>query len=530
MPDFSYALPYASSRSPLVARNVVATSQPLAVQAGLKMLQAGGNAVDAALASAITLTVVEPTANGLGSDAFAIVWDGRELHGLDASGRAPAAWHSGMFAGHNAMPRRGWGSVTVPGAISAWVALSERFGCLPFEALFEPALSYAREGFLVSPHIASTWARIASSYDGQPGFRETFLLNGRAPRPGDVFKFPHIASSLEAIAKSRGAAFYSGQLAERMVTDAAKHHGVLTMGDLASHRAEWCGTLAARRKNLELHEIPPAAQGIAALIAFKILKYFEIETAAVDSAESLHLQIESMKLGLADTEAFVADRDIMNVSADALLDDDYIASRAACIDLEKAGDPGHGVPAAGGTVYVTTADAEGMMVSYIQSNYEGFGSGVVVPETGISLHNRGYGFSLDPVSPNFVSSSRRPYHTIIPGFVMNDGKPAMSFGIMGGPMQAQGHLQLLLRTMIYGQNPQSASDAPRWRIVGGRRIAIETGVGPAVIEKLAALGHVIQREPPEASWGFGGAQLICRIAEGYLAGSDHRKDGYAAGF
>jgi gamma-glutamyltranspeptidase/glutathione hydrolase len=319
-------------------------------------------------------------------------------------------------------------------------------------------------------------------------------------------------------------------LAELIVRHAAEHGGAMTLDDMATHQADWCDTLQAAYGDFTLHEIPPSTQGIAALVALKLLRHLGIEKYKPDTALALHLQIEAMKLALVDTDAFVADESAMTVSSAAMLDDAYIASRASLIDMARAGDPKAGAPTAGGTVYVATADASGMMVSFIQSNYEGFGSGVVVPDTGISLHNRGYGFSLDPTHPNVVAPRKRPFHTIIPGFVTRAGKPLMSFGIMGGPMQAQGHLQLLLRTLIYRQNPQAASDAPRWRLVSGRKVAIETGCELSVVEQLQAMGHEIQREPPEASWGFGGAQLICRVDGGYVAGSDHRKDGHAAGF
>jgi gamma-glutamyltranspeptidase/glutathione hydrolase len=530
MSPFSYEFPYRSQRSPVLARNVVATSQPLAAQAGLRMLLAGGNAVDAALAAAITLTVVEPTANGVGSDAFAILWDGKALHGLNASGRAPAAWTPECFSASASMPRRGWNAVTVPGAVSAWVALSERFGRLPFAALFEPAIGYARNGFHVSPLVASTWQRIYRNYVGQPGFDDAFLPGGAPPKAGDRFVLAPLADTLGAIAATRGEAFYKGALADTMVRHSAANGGALTAADLAEHRADWCGTLSADFGAFSLHEIPPNTQGIAALVALKILRRLGIERYAPDSPEGLHLQIEAMKLGLADTAAFVGDMDTMHLSSREMLDDAYIDRRAALVDPRRAGDPEAGAPKSGGTVYLAAADETGMMISYIQSNYEGFGSGVVVPGTGISLQNRGLGFSLADGHPNRVAPRKRPFHTIIPGFAMRNGSPTMAFGVMGGPMQAQGHVQLMLRTMVYGQNPQTASDAPRWRIIAGRTVAIETGTAPSTVSALEGLGHIVQREPPEASWGFGGAQLVCRIPGGYAAGSDHRKDGGAVGF
>jgi gamma-glutamyltranspeptidase/glutathione hydrolase len=363
-----------------VAENVVATSQPLAAQAGLSMLAQGGNAVDAALAAAITLTVVEPSGNGIGSDAFAILWDGSELHGLNASGRSPAAWTPERFAGRSAMPERGWEAVTVPGAVSAWVALSDRFGKLPFATLFEPAIRYAEEGFLVSPVIGTLWARAAPLLADQPGFAACFLPNGRAPIPGERFQSPGHARALRLIAETKGAAFYQGVLAEEIAHHAAQHGAAMTVEDLATHQADWCGTISRGFDDAVLHEIPPNGQGIAALMALGILEHTGLRDLDADAPLAWHLQVEAMKLALRDTEAFVADLDHMTgVTVADLLSDAYLAQRAKEIDPRRAQDIQPGAPKAGGTVYLTAADASGMMVSFIQSNYMGFGSGVVVP-------------------------------------------------------------------------------------------------------------------------------------------------------
>jgi gamma-glutamyltranspeptidase/glutathione hydrolase len=530
MNAMSFEQPYPSQRSPVLAQNVVATSQPLAAQAGLRMLLAGGNAVDAALAAAMALVVVEPTGNGLGSDAFAIVWDGTELHGLNASGRAPAAWTPDRFAKYEQMPLRGWDSATVPGAVSAWVALSDRFGKLSFAELLAPAISYAETGFPVSPVIAGQWARIAGNYAGQPGFDETFLPGGRVPTAGERFVNRDLAAGLRDIAETKGESVYTGAFAEALCRHAAKHGGALTMADLAAHETSWCGTIARGFGDWSVHELPPNTQGIATLMALGILGQLEMEQHAPDSADALHLQIEAMKLAFTDLAAHVGDPGDMPVDAAALLDDDYLPARAALIDPKRAGAFGAGAPLAGGTVYVATADAAGMMVSYIQSNYQGFGSGVVVPGIGASLNNRGAGFSLAPGHPNVVAPGKRPLNTIIPGFMMRRGEPFMSFGVMGGPMQAQGHLQMALRVALWGQNPQAASDAPRWRVIAGKQVAIEAGMDERLIAELAARGHEIVREAPDASWAFGGAQLVSRTASGYVAGSDHRKDGCAVGY
>ncbi|TVQ35517.1 MAG: gamma-glutamyltransferase family protein [Geminicoccaceae bacterium] len=531
MRPFDPAQPYPSRRSPVLAENVVATSQPLAARAGLDALAGGGNAVDAALAAAITLTVVEPTGNGLGSDAFAILWDGERLVGLNASGRAPRAWTAERFAGAERMPVLGADAVTVPGAVSAWVALSERYGKLPFERLFEPAIRYAESGYLVSPIIASLWQRSKERLEAQPGFAEAFLPNGRAPLAGERFRLPAMAASLQAIASSRGEAFYRGALAEQMVAWVQAHGGGLAVEDLAEHRADWVEPLARSGFGCTLHEIPPNGQGIAAQMALGILTHTAIADLEVDSVRALHLQLEAMKLAFADLDAHVADAAAMRFSAERLLDDAYLAARARLIDPARAGEPVHGVPGPGGTVYLAAADASGMMVSYIQSNYMGFGSGVVVPGTGISLQNRGAGFTLEAGHPNAVAPFKRPFHTIIPGFLSEpDGSPAMAFGVMGGPMQAQGHLQMLLRTRLWGQNVQAASDAPRWRLLGGRGVAMEPGLPASTYQGLEALGHEVVIEAPDEAFGFGGAQLIAKLDDGYVAGSDSRKDGQAVGF
>lgn len=519
--------PYPSQRMPVMAKNIVATSQPLAAQGGVQMLLKGGNAVDAALATAICLTVVEPTSNGIGSDAFCILWDGGELHGLNASGRSPGALTPERFSGRSEMPVDGWDSVTVPGCVSAWVALSEKFGTLPFETLFEPAIGYARDGFLVSPITAVSWGGQAEGFQKFPEFAKGFMPAGRAPRAGEVFRFPEQAQTLELIASTKGEAFYRGELAEKIVADAKRHEALLSEEDLATHSADWVGTISQRYKGLDVHEIPPNGQGLAALIALGILRHHDVSQYEVDSVESLHLQLEAMKLALADVYRYVSDPATMEMSVQDLLDDTYLFERAKRIDMKRAQDFKHGIPKGKSTVYLTSADEGGMMVSFIQSNYYGFGSGIVVPGTGISLQNRGYGFTLQKGHQNEVGGGKRPFHTIIPSFVTKGGEPLMSFGVMGGPMQAQGHVQMVLRTFDYGQNPQVASDAPRWRVLDGLNVAVEN-FSSKVLDELTALGHRVHKEA-EVS-GFGGAQLIYKTDGGYVAGSDRRKDGQAVGF
>ena len=525
---FDWDFPYASKRMPVIARNVVATSQPLAAQAGLRMLLKGGNAIDAAIGTAIALTVVEPTSNGIGSDAFVIVWDGNELHGVNGSGRSPSSWTYEKFAHLEKMPLRGWDSVTVPGAVSVWVELSRRFGRLPFEDLFEPAIQYAADGFPVAPKIASLWSSAPESYKNFPDFGKTFLPGGRAPEAGGIFSCQDQAKTLEEIANTSGESFYRGKLAERIADCSKRQGGSLSYEDLATHNADWVKPLFQNYRGFDLHELPPNGQGLAALIAVGILKHFDLRNHPVDSADSIHLQIEAMKLSFADVERHLAAPEYMSVDCDTLLDDDYLLSRAKLINMQKASFPSTGIPHDRGTVYLTAADSDGLMVSFIQSNFWGFGSGIVIPGTGISMQNRGYGFTLERGHPNQVDGGKRPYHTIIPGFVTGDGLPVISFGVMGGHMQPQGHVQMITRIIDYRQNPQTASDAPRWCLLEDMRVAVEPGFSPGVLDELSARGHNIVAGLPE--YTFGGAQLIYKIDDHYISASDHRKDGMAVGF
>jgi len=527
---FSWSFPYPSQRMPVLAKNVVATSQPLAAQAGLTMLARGGNAVDAGLAAAITLTVVEPTSNGIGSDAYAILWDGQRLVGLNASGRSPAGWTTERFAGQKSMPVLGWDSVTVPGCVSAWIALSRRYGKLPFEALFEPAVRYARESFMVSPITALSWARQAPTFKSFSEFCWTFLPKDRAPYAGERFYCPQQAETLEEIAATKGESFYRGALSERIALASRSDGGAMTEEDLAEHKCDWMDPISIDYRGYRLHEMPPNGQGIAALIALGLLRHHDVAALPPDSADSLHVQIEAMKLALADTWRNVTDLAAMEVTPAQMLDDGYLAARAKAIDMKRASaDPAPGIPKGGGTIYLTTADERGMMFSFIQSNYMGFGSGVVVPGTGVSLQNRGAGFTLKRGHPNDVGPRKRPFQTIIPGFVTREGEPVMSFGVMGGNMQAQGHVQMVVRLVDYKQNPQACSDGPRWIVNTDFTVSVEDEVPAAVKEELARRGHrIVPSDRPQ--FGFGGAQLIHRLDDGYCAASDHRKDGCAIGY
>jgi gamma-glutamyltranspeptidase/glutathione hydrolase len=530
-------LPYASRRIPVIAtRGVVATSQPLAAQAGLRMLLQGGNAVDAAVATAIALTVVEPNVNGIGGDAFALVWDGARLHGLNGSGRAPGTLTPEVFRrrGLREMPARGWLTVTVPGAPAAWRDLHGRFGRLPFEALFQPAIEYAERGYAVTPLTAAAWAVAHQLYRAEnygpefAGWFDTFTPNDRPPQPGDIWASPGHAHTLRAVAGSGAEAFYRGALAEAIERFAADTGGFITAADLAAHTSTWVEPISTSYRGYDVWEIPPNGQGITALIALNILEGFELTRHPRDSAESFHLQVEAMKLAFADAGRYVADPEHAGVPVAGLLDKGYAAERRALIG-EHALVPAPGTPPAGGTVYLCAADADGMMVSLIQSNFNGFGSGIVVPGTGIALQNRGRGFSLDPSHPNVLAPGKRPYHTIIPAFLTRDGRPIGPFGVMGGTMQPQGHVQMVVNQVDYGMNPQAALDAPRWRWVQGRDVEIESGLPDHVFHGLAARGHGIVVNPRPALFGRG--QIIARLPNGaYVAGTEPRADGCAAAF
>ena len=536
-PDALLTYPYPSQRMPLLApRGVVATSQPLAAQAGLTMLQRGGSAVDAALATAIALTVVEPTSNGIGSDAFALVWDGTRLHGLNGSGRAPAGTSVAALraAGHTTMPAHGWWPVTVPGAPRAWADLHARFGRLPFTDLCAPAIEYAEHGYPVSPYTAAAWAAAARRYAAEhtgPEFRgwfTTFAPNSRAPTAGERWAGPGHAATLRRLAASACRDFYEGQTAAAIAGHAAATGGTLTTADLAAHISTWVEPIRAAYRGYEVWEIPPNGQGIAALLGLQILDGLDLTAQPRDSAESYHLQIEALKLGFADALRYVADPGYVAVPVVALLDPAYAAARRALI-TDRAGDPAPGTPPRGGTVYLCAADADGMMVSYIQSNYMGFGSGIVAPDTGAALQNRGANFTLEAGHPNQLAPGKRPYHTIIPGFLTCDGQAVGPFGVMGGFMQPQGHLQMMVNTLDYGLNPQASLDAPRWQWEAGRRIAVEQGTAPAIIAGLRARGHEVVERPVDAYFGRG--QMIWRLpGGGYLAGSDKRADGAAVGY
>ena len=538
-PDFNWSAGYPSQRAPVFARNVVSTSHPLAVQAGLKILSQGGCAVDAAIAAAAGMTLVEPCSNGLGSDMFCILWDGKGLQGLNASGCAPQAWTPQYFHrkyGQDAKtpPKRGWDSVTVPGAVAGWVALHKRYGKLPFADLMAPAIEVAERGYAVPVIVQHKWTAAAglAELTSQPGFAQAFLPHGRAPQVSERFCLPAAAKTLRLIGQSHGEAFYRGEIAAAVQAYAQAHGGAMTAADMAAYEPEWVTPISRDYRGYTLHEIPPNGQGIAALIALGIVEKFDIASMPVDSLASQHLQIEAMKLAFADVYKYVAEPKSMTLTPEQMLDDGYLKERSRMIDPKRAQDFGPGHAPKGGTIYLTAADEQGMMVSFIQSNYMGFGSGVVVPDYGLSLQNRGHCFTLDPTSANLVGPGKRPFHTIIPAFLTQDGAPVMSFGVMGGDMQPQGHMQTVIRMLDYQQNPQAACDAPRWRVNAGK-VNAENGFKAETVQGLRDLGHQVESFN-DSYQDYGAGQFIWRLGdpavEGYAAASDPRRDGQAAGF
>ena len=508
---------------------MIATSHPLAAQAGLDIIKKGGNAIDAAIATAAMLTVVEPTSNGIGGDAFALVWTKNKLYGLNGSGPAPMAISVDKLseAGCDAIPVFGHIPVTVPGTPATWAELSATFGALPFEELLQPAIDTARDGHAITFTVAKYWEKAYVKYKEQfkdPIFEEWFKVfapQGRAPRAGEIWRSENHAQTLETLAKTKCQSFYSGTLAKNICDVFRAHKGYLDEADLKDYQPEWVEPISCDYKGFQVCEIPPNGQGISALMALNILKHFDLKR-----FDEPHVLIEATKLAMTDADAFVADSKYMRHSSSTLLADDYAAKRAALIG-EQALMPQMGDPTSGGTVYLCTADAQGNMVSYIQSNYMGFGSGVVVPGTGIALHNRGHNFNLIKDHPNCLEGGKRPFHTIIPGFLLKDGDAVGPFGVMGGFMQPQGHVQVITNTLDYQMNPQDALDAPRWQWVKDKKITVEPSFPQAVVDLLIKKGHEVTVEQDNGSFGRG--QIIWRTAEGtYCGGTESRCDGHIA--
>ncbi len=518
---------YPSQRYPIYARRgMVNCSCPQAAAAGLGILRAGGNAMDAAVAAAAVLTVAEPTANGIGGDAFALIWNEKEgrLYGLNASGPAPrlASIENVLADGKDdggKMPPLGWTPVTVPGAPKAWAEISRRFGALPLSQSLAPAVEYAREGYPCPPTIAYAWRQAFERYRktlSGPCFDawfHTFAPHGRGPEAGEMVRLPDHADTLQAIGETGADAFYTGGLARRIDACSRKYGGYLRYEDLAAYQARWVEPIRVDYRGFQVCEIPPNGQGIAALAALNILKEFSFTHR--DCPETLHRQIEAMKMAFADVLGNVTDPADMKMDYRDLLDPAYGARRAA--EMEDTARVWTGsLPPRSGTVYLCCADGEGNMVSYIQSNYHGFGSGIVVEGTGVALQNRGYDFSLDPAAANCLKPGKRSYHTIIPGFLMKDGKPVGPFGVMGGYMQPQGHVQVATNYIDFAMDPQQALDAPRWQWMRKDTVTVESRFDPDLARSLRRMGHDIRMDLNTPSFGRG--QMIVRLENGVLAG------------
>ncbi|MDH3930769.1 MAG: gamma-glutamyltransferase [Chromatiales bacterium] len=538
--------PFASRSEVIAPHGMAATSQPLATQIALDILKAGGSAVDAAIAANAALGLMEPTGCGIGGDLFAIVWDGtaKRLHGLNASGRSPRALSLKYFReqGLERIPERGPLPVSVPGAVDGWFELHARFGRLPMEELLAPAIAYARHGFPVTEVIAWHWARNAKILQGYPGFAEVFMPAGKAPAKGEVFRNPRLADTYRKIAEGGRDAFYRGEIAATIERYLSENGGFLSAADLADHKSEWVEPLSSSYRGYEVWELPPNGQGIAALQMLNILEDYDIAAMGFGSADYLHVLVETKKLVYADRARYYTDPQFEEVPVDWLLSADYAAQRRGLIDMRRAADAVEAGAAPiehGDTIYLAVADREGNMVSLIQSNFSGMGSGMTPPGLGFILQNRGELFSLDPVHANVYAPGKRPFHTIIPAFVTRAGEPWLAFGVMGGAMQPQGHVQVLVNMVDFGMNLQQAGDAPRIRHVGsaqptgehaagGGEIWMESGFDAAVIAELQRRGH----RTDIRGQAYGGYQAIARDRDNgvWVGASESRKDGHAAGY
>jgi gamma-glutamyltranspeptidase/glutathione hydrolase len=541
-----------ATRSVVLARQgLIATSQPLASAAGLRVLQEGGNAVDAAVTAAAVLAVVEPTMTGIGGDLFAIVHDGtsRQLRGLNASGRAPFAATPEAFArrGLAAIPARGILAVTVPGAVDGWAELLRTHGTITLERALSPAIEYARDGYAVSEVVAHQWASVTDVLAADPIARRVFLVEGRAPRAGEVVRNPELARTLDAVARGGRDAFYRGPIARAIAGDARQRGGLLEERDFAEHRSDWVEPVSTTYRGYSVFELPPNTQGVAALEMLNILEGFDLRALGHNSAAYLHLLVEAKRIAWADRDAYVADPAATPQAAlRMMLSKEYAARRRSGIDPSRAAGeyaPGQPEPARpsgdvaaappteegrdrGDTVYLAVADRHGNVVSLIQSLFSSFGAGIVAGETGVVLHNRGSAFRLDD-HPNRVAPHKRPFHTLVPAMVLKAGRPWLSYGVMGGDMQAQGHVQVLVNLIDFGMNVQEAGEAARVRHTSAG-LAVESAIAEGVRAELARRGHRIV----PGSDVFGGFQgILIDPATGVLmGGSDPRKDGLAVGF
>lgn len=512
-------------------KGMVATTQPLAAQAGLDILKKGGNAIDAAVATAACLTVVEPTSCGIGGDAFAIVWHDGKIHGLNSSGFAPFGISIEKLKerGYSSIPEYGWCSVTVPGVPAAWKELSGKFGKLDMMDALAPAINYAKNGYPVSPTVAYSWATAFDIYKEALKGREfefwfdTFAPKSRAPLAGEVWGSGDLADTLKQIADTEATSFYKGELAEKIDKFSRKYNGFIRKEDLEAFKPIWVDPISINYNGYDVWEMPPNGQGLVTLIALNILKGFDYKK---DDAETIHRQIEAIKLSFADGKEYITDIGRMTIKPEVFLTDEYGKSRRNLIG-ENAKVPVSGKVKSGGTVYLDTADYEGNMVSYIQSNYRNFGSGLVVPKTGISLQSRGVDFSLNPADANCLKPGKRSYHTIIPGFITKDGNAIGPFGVTGAYMQPQGHVQVLTNMIDLNMNSQEALDAPRWQWIKDNTVHVEPGFSPDIIKGLANKGHYIETSQEISAFGRG--QIIIRNADGVLVGgTECRADGTIA--
>ena len=517
---------------------MVATSQPLASQVGLEVLKRGGNAVDAAIAMAAVLNVTEPMMTGVGGDMFAIVYwaKTKELKGLNASGRAPRALSLDYFAKNNIkrMPEFGMTSITVPGAVDGWTTLRDKYGTMKLADLLAPAIGYAENGFPVMEKAAEDWNAEVQKLKRTPAAASNYLIDGRAPRPGEIFRQPNLARTLRTIADGGRDAFYKGPIAKSIVDYMKDNGGFITMEDLAATRADWVEPISTNYRGYQVYELPPNGQGITALIALNILEGFDLGAMRSQPAQYYHTMIEAMKLAFADRNRYIADPTFSKVPVSELLSKDYAAKRRALIDPRKALDnpPPGDINLGSDTTYFTVVDKDGNAVSFINSLFDAFGSGVVGGDTGIVFQNRGSAFSLDPKHPNAIAPGKRPFHTLIPAMVMKDNQLFMSFGVMGGAIQAQGHVQVLVNLIDLKMGLQEAIDAPRYRFTSGRSVLLEDELGSSVIEQLLSMGHVRGKPPGvlRSSMGGGQAIMIDPVSRTLMGASDPRKDGMALGY
>ena len=534
--------PFASRSEVIGTNGMVATSHPLATQIGLDILKSGGNAIDAAIAANIALGLMEPTGNGIGGDLFAIVWDAKtkKLYGLNASGPAPQSLSIKYFKDNNLekIPAYGPLPVSVPGAVDGWIKLHEKFGNKEFASLFEPTITYAKDGFPVSELIAYYLDGSAKRFANYPNFRNVWMKNGSTPKKGEIFKNPELAKTLEEISKTKRESFYEGQLATTMANFIQEQGGFLSFEDLKNYQAEWVEPVSSNYRGYDVWELPPNGQGIAALQILNLLEHFDIRAMGLFSAEYIHHFVEAKKLAFADRAKYYADPAFNNIDIETLISKEYAKERLPLIDSDKAALTDEaGILKQGDTIYLTTADKDGNMVSLIQSNYRGMGSGMVPPGLGFMLQDRGELFSLDPSHANALEGGKRPFHTIIPAFITKDGEPFVSFGVMGGATQPQAHAQIVINLVDFGMNLQEAGDAPRIVHSGssqptdevmldGGSISLEKGFGEAIEKQLEGLGHIIKYD----KGSFGGYQAIMKKDGVYFGASESRKDGQAAGY